>query len=61
LPLSSLGTLAAFARELKITALNQIQTQIFPVIINSIQNVFVGASSGSGKFTLALMAAHRVI
>jgi replicative superfamily II helicase len=36
--------------------LNQIQTQAYSAFANSQANVFLGASEGSGKFSLAVLA-----
>lgn len=44
------------AKNLKISYLNQIQTQIYRSIVDSDENIFIGAAEGSGKFTLALFA-----
>lgn len=53
LPASQLPPLA---KNLKISYLNQIQTQVYHSIADSDENVFIGAAEGSGKFTLALFA-----
>lgn len=53
LPASQLPSLA---KSLKISYLNQIQTQVYHSIVDTDENVFIGAAEGSGKFTLALFA-----
>jgi replicative superfamily II helicase len=57
----SLGSFSGLARELKINYLNQMQTQIFPTIVNSNGNVLIGAAAGSGKFTLVLFATQKCL
>ena len=46
---------------LKISYLNQIQTQVYHSIADNEDNVFIGASEGSGKFTLALFAMNDAV
>ena len=56
-----LFSLPPIAKDLKISYLNQIQTQLYNTFINSDQNIFVGAAEGSGKFTLALFSAYKCV
>jgi replicative superfamily II helicase len=49
------------AKELKISYLNQVQTQAYHSFINSTDNVFLGAAEGSGKFTLAILAISQAL
>jgi pre-mRNA-splicing helicase BRR2 len=58
LPASSLDPIA---RDLKISYLNQVQTQAYHSFINSTENVFLGAAEGSGKFTLAILAMNQAL
>lgn len=58
---SQLGSFTTLAKELKIGHFNQLQTQVFPAIINSNGNMLIGAAAGSGKFTLALFAVHKCL
>ena len=58
IPSSHLGPLA---KELKISYLNQIQTQTYQAFINTNHNIFLGAAEGSGKFTLALFAINKAL
>ena len=58
LPASSLPSLA---KDLKISYLNQIQTQVYNAVVNSDKNCFLGASEGSGKFTLALLSISKCL
>lgn len=37
------------------------QTQVFPTIVNSNGNVFIGTAAGSGKFTLAIFAIQKCL
>lgn len=46
---------------MRIGYLNQIQTQAYQSFINSTDNVFLGASEGSGKFSLAVLAISQVL
>ena len=46
---------------MKISYLNQIQTQVYQSFVNSDQNAFLGASEGSGKFTLALLSVAKCL
>ena len=46
---------------MKISYLNQIQTQAYPAFVNSIENIFLGSSEGTGKFTLAVLAISQVL
>ena len=46
---------------MKINYLNQVQTQAYPAFLNSANNVFLGASEGSGKFTLAVLAISQML
>jgi pre-mRNA-splicing helicase BRR2 len=59
--IGSLGNFGALAKDLKISHLNQMQTQVFPAIANSSGNVLIGAAAGSGKFTLALFAVLKCL
>ena len=49
------------AKELRISYLNQVQTQAYHSFINSTENVFLGAAEGSGKFTLAILAVNQAL
>ena len=46
---------------MKINYLNQIQTQAYSAFANSQANVFLGASEGSGKFSLAVLAMSQTL
>lgn len=46
---------------MKIGYLNQIQTQAYSAFVNSTENVFLGASEGSGKFSLAIFAINQTL
>jgi pre-mRNA-splicing helicase BRR2 len=46
---------------MKIGYLNQIQTQAYSAFVNSKDNIFLGASEGSGKFSLAVLAISQVL
>ena len=54
--INQLGSFSALSKDMKISHLNQLQTQVFPTIANSNGNMLIGAAAGSGKFTLALFA-----
>ena len=58
LPVSQLPPLA---KVLKISYFNQIQTQVYHSIVDNEDNLFIGASEGSGKFTLTLFAMNDVV
>jgi pre-mRNA-splicing helicase BRR2 len=58
LPVSQLPPLA---KVLKISYFNQIQTQVYHSIVENEDNVFIGASEGSGKFTLTLFAMNDIV
>ena len=53
--------LPPIAKDLKISYLNQVQTQLYNAFMQSEHNLFVGAAEGSGKFTLALFCAHKYL
>ena len=53
--------LPPLAKTLKISFLNQIQTQVYHSIVDNKDNVLIGASEGSGKFTLALFAMNDAL
>lgn len=55
------NSLDPIARDMKISYLNQIQTQAYSAFINSKDNVFLGASEGSGKFSLAVLSINQVL
>ena len=59
-PISS-ANMDPIAKEMKISYLNQIQTQAYSAFVNSTENVFLGASEGSGKFSLAVLAVNKVL
>lgn len=59
--ITQLGSFHALAKEMKISHLNQLQTQVFPTIANSNGNMLIGAAAGSGKFTLALFAVQKCL
>lgn len=46
---------------MRISYLNQIQTQTYNAFINHDSNVFLGAAEGSGKFTLALFSVNKCL
>lgn len=46
---------------MKISYLNQVQTQAYNAFLNSNDNVLLGAAEGSGKFTLAILAVNQVL
>ena len=48
-------------KDLRISYLNQIQTQVFQAFVNSEENVFLGAAEGSGKFTLGLLSVAKCL
>lgn len=58
LPASSLDLIA---KDLKISYLNQVQTQAYHAFVNSPNNAFLGAAEGSGKFTLAIFAINQTL
>ncbi|KAL2915246.1 Pre-mRNA-splicing helicase BRR2 [Polyrhizophydium stewartii] len=60
LPVSGLGNRAYEAIYKDVTEFNAIQTQVFPALYNSDDNVFVGASAGSGKTICAEFALLRL-
>ena len=57
----TVSSLDPIARDMRISHLNQVQTQAYNAVVNSSHNVFLGAAEGSGKFTLALLAASQVL
>lgn len=48
-------------KDLKISYLNQIQTQVYQAFVHSDENVFLGAAEGSGKFTLGLLSVAKCL
>lgn len=59
--INQLGSFSALSKDMKISHLNQLQTQVFPTIANSNGNMLIGAAAGSGKFTLALFAIYKCL
>ena len=55
------NNLPPIAKDLKISYLNQIQTQVYNSIVNSDKNCFLGAAEGSGKFSLALFSIYKCL
>jgi hypothetical protein len=55
------SSLPPIAKDLRISYLNNIQTQLYHTFMNTNSNIFVGSAEGTGKFTLALFAAFKCL